>query len=158
MGIQDHVCLKYNLLPIYVFKYSSLGQREGFFFLIEIFLLGLVFVAFFSFFLCMALKLTLVSLLQRSYTLLVEAWDYNDNSTSKYSFCWLTLFRHLDLLSAERPLVVKPAHCETEHEEREKLSPRQFRATIPGSAAACLPHIACRGWVACSPRHQWFYA
>lgn len=36
MGFQeDHVCLKYNLLPIYVFKYSVLGQRSGFFFLIK---------------------------------------------------------------------------------------------------------------------------
>lgn len=32
MGFQeDHVRLKYNLLPIYVFKYSILGHRPGFF-------------------------------------------------------------------------------------------------------------------------------
>lgn len=60
----------------------------------------------------MALKLTLVSLLQRSYTLLVEAWDYNDNSTSKYLFPWFNLFGLLDFLSIERYLAVYPAYCE----------------------------------------------
>lgn len=60
----------------------------------------------------MALKLTLIFLLQRSYTLLVEAWDYNDNSTSKYLFLCFTLLSLLGFGSIERPLVVYPAYCE----------------------------------------------
>lgn len=37
MGFQeDHVCLKHNLLPISVSKYTALGQRPEFFFLFKI--------------------------------------------------------------------------------------------------------------------------
>lgn len=64
------------------------------------------------FMLYVALKLTLILLLQRSYTLLVEAWDYNDNSTSKYLFLCFTLLRVLGFLTIERPLVGYPAYCE----------------------------------------------
>ncbi|XP_010704900.1 protein jagged-1-like [Meleagris gallopavo] len=70
MMFQDHTCLKYNLLPISVFP----GTDQVFF--------EFKLYYCFSFRLHVALKLTLVSLLQRSYTLLVEAWDYNDNSTN----------------------------------------------------------------------------
>lgn len=44
MGFQeDHVCLKHNLLPIYVSKCSISGQRPEFFFLIKIVWFGVLF-------------------------------------------------------------------------------------------------------------------